>query len=240
MKIVEYNKCDDIIVEFQDKYKTKVHTSYRHFKAGNVRNPYYPQVYNVGITGDKYPARINGKDTKEYKAWTDMLKRCFDEKEKQRYPTYRDATCCDEWLFFENFHEWLHKQENFEEWYNGDLWALDKDILFKGNKIYSPETCCLVPENVNALFNKHDAKRGEYPIGVTKSQYGFWARCSNPLTGKRKSLGVHRTPEGAFYSGYKSYKEALIKQIAQIEYDKGNIVNRCYEAMINYEVEITD
>lgn len=48
------------------------------------------------------------------------------------------------------------------------------------------------------------------------------------------------TPEQAFYFGYKPYKETIIKQVAQEEYDKGNITEKCYEAMMNYEVEIDD
>jgi hypothetical protein len=44
--------------------------------------------------------------------------------------------------------------------------ALDKDILYKGNKIYSPDTCVFVPQEINALFVKNDANRGDLPIGV--------------------------------------------------------------------------
>ena len=35
-------------------------------------------------------------------------------------------------------------------------------------------------------------------------------------------------------------KENLIKQIANIEYANGNIAENCYNAMMNYKVEITD
>lgn len=45
-------------------------------------------------------------------------------------------------------------------------WALDKDILVKGNKIYSPETCCFVPQEINNLFTKRKSCRGTLPIGV--------------------------------------------------------------------------
>ena len=37
MKIVEYNGKDDIIVEFQDKYKTKVKAEYGQFKKVELR-----------------------------------------------------------------------------------------------------------------------------------------------------------------------------------------------------------
>ena len=49
MKIVEYNKLNDIVVEFQDEYKTRVQTIYANFKSGSIKNPYYPSVYGVGI-----------------------------------------------------------------------------------------------------------------------------------------------------------------------------------------------
>lgn len=239
MKIIKYKNYNDIVVEFQDEYKGKTHTTYGSYLSGGVKNPYHPITYNVGMIGTKYPSKENGKDTKEYKTWTDMLRRCYDLKYKENHPTYQNVTCCKEWLLFENFYEWLHNQENFEKWYNGDKWMVDKDILIKRNKIYSPETCCLVPHNVNKLFIKRDTVRGKYPIGVTKNAKGYQAECSNQLTNKRECLGTYATSERAF-KAYKVYKENLIKQVAEIEYVKGNIIKHCYEAMISYEVEITD
>ena len=169
-----------------------------------------------------------------------MLTRCFDEKFKIKNPTYKDVTCCDEWLLYENFYEWLHSQENFEKWLEGKGWALDKDILVKNNKIYSPETCCLVPHNVNCVFLKRDKYRSDLPIGVDKVQNKFVAYCSNSIIKKTKEhLGTYPTIEEAFYS-YKRYKEKLIRQIAYIEYSKNNITKDCYKAMMNYRVEITD
>lgn len=239
MEIVEYNDYSNIIVEFKDKYKGRAHTSYQCFRTGEIRNPYYPNVFGVGITGNKYSARIKGKDTEEYKAWHGLIQRCFDSKLKEKYKTYQDVTCCDEWLLFENFYEWLHEQENFKEWYKGNRWGIDKDILIKGNKYYSPETCCLVPHNVNCLFLKSDKSRGDLPIGVTAIESGFVARCHNPINNQRDYIGYYDSPERAFQA-YKKYKENLIKQIAQLEYNKGNITEKCYNAMMNYQVEITD
>lgn len=235
MKIVVYNNFDDIIVEFQDEYKGLVHTTYKNYLIGNVKNPYGANVCNIGITGNKYPT-----NTKEYKTWLSMIQRCFSEKEKIKCPTYRDVACCDEWLLYENFHDWLHSQENFEQWLCGKRWNVDKDILVKGNKIYAPEYCCLVPHNVNTLFIKCNAARGELPIGVHKNKNHFIALCRNPIKNKYEYAGNYPTLDEAFYLGYKSHKENIIKQVAQIEFDKGNIIKECYEAMMNYKVEITD
>ena len=239
MKIVECEDNANIIVEFQDVYKAKVHTQYCNFIAGLVKNPYHPSVCGVGIIGIKYPVSIDCKKTKEYYTWQSMLQRSYSTLYKENRIAYKDTTCCDEWLNYENFYEWLHSQPNFDKWYEGSRWAVDKDILNKGNKTYSPNNCCLIPQNVNCLFLKREAKRGKYPIGVQYTENGFLAKCRNPFLDKSVELGYYSTPEAAFQA-YKIYKENIIKQVAQIEYNKGNITKRCYDAMMNYIVEITD
>lgn len=240
-KCINYNNAHDIIIEFQDKYKARVHTSWQMFQQGKTLNPYHPKRHGE-IKGNKYPSVINGFFVKEYILWENMIIRCCDkkEKEKSKNHSYQNVICCDEWLNYENFYEWLHSQSNFDKWYEGKRWAVDKDIFVKRNKIYSPENCCLVSQNVNCLFLKREAERGIYPIGVSyKENEGFVAACNNPLTNRREELGCYSTPEKAFVA-YKNYKEDIIKQVAKIEYNKGNITKECYEAMLNYMVEIND
>lgn len=241
MEIVEDNGSSDIVVKFKDNYKTKVHTQYCNFKSGSVKNPYYSSVYSVGMVGTKYPRSINCKNIREYDIWNNILERSYSLKYKKRQPSYKEVTCCEEWLNYENFYDWLHSQPNFDKWYNNKRWAIDKDILVKRSKHYSPKTCCLVPQNVNCLFLKREAERGKYPIGVRyRDSYGFLASCHNPFTNKSEKLGSYSTPENAFYFGYKPYKEGVIRQVAQIEFDADNITEECYRAMMNYEVEIDD
>lgn len=241
MKIIDYKSANDITVEFQDKYKAKVNTIYANYKIGNIANPYFKSVLNVGMVGSKYNIVNNKKHTKEYEAWYTMLSRCYDEKYKKNRPTYKDVTCCEEWLLYENFYEWLHSQDNFEKWLNGDKWALDKDIIIKGNKFYSPETCCLVPHRINSLFLKSDKRRGDLPIGVSYYKYRGYTYYILSISRKLHDFPIKyfKSPEEAFNT-YKIYKEDVIKQMAQEEYDNGNITKECYEAMMNYEVEITD
>ena len=119
MKIIEYNNANDIVVEFQDAYKAVVHGAYREFKKGKIKNPYFPEVYKKGMIGQKYKTRENNSEIKEYKIWHSMLQRCFDKKTKEKHKYYSSVTCCEEWLLYENFYEWLHSQENFDKWLNG-------------------------------------------------------------------------------------------------------------------------
>lgn len=239
MKIIDYMDCMHIVVEFQDEYSARIHTSYRHFKNGNVKNPYSPSVYGVGMIGSKYPCSINKRATKEYVLWQNILYRCYSKEYKSKQPTYKDVICCNEWLLYENLYEWVHNQPNFNKWSNNESWAIDKDILLKGNKIYSPNFCLLVPQRINNLFTKQDCKRNGLPIGVSMHNGKFRARLNNVLLGKLETIGLYSNQEEAFMA-YKKHKESLIKEVAQIEFDAGNITKECYNAMMAYEVEITD
>lgn len=240
MKIIDYKNRNDVIVEFQDQYKAKVHTALSNIRIGNVKNPYYPSVFGVGIIGNKYPTSCNdGKPAKEYIMWKAILNRCF-YKQLNNTQCYNNCQICDEWLLYEKFYEWVHMQENFEQLYNlGIRFDVEKDILIKNNNLYSHETCCLVPHNVNALFVKQQFHRGEYPIGVCYDQEFNKYAAYLCIYGKQRRIGRFDSVESAF-NNYKINKEALIKKIAQEEYDKGSITKRCYDAMMNYEVEITD
>lgn len=241
MKVVKYEGSEKTTVEFQDQYKHRITTQWINFQTGSLTNPYHPSVCGVGIVGNKCTMKVNGVASKEYQVWHDMIHRCFGDKNKKRYSAYKTATCCKEWLLFENFVKWLRSQENFKAWKNGNRYCLDKDILIKGNQVYGPDTCCLVPDYVNILFVTARGNRGNLPIGVEYNK-----KCpNNPYraiiykNGKISRSVYYKTPEQAFRV-YKESKEAQIQRVAQEEYNKGTISKKCYEAMMRWEVEIGD
>lgn len=250
MKIVEYNSRNGIIVEFQDEHKYRVHTNYQAFKNGQCKNPFYSSVYGHGYLGiDKkgnVPNTAEFKDGKWHttqgcKKWRGVLRRSFDNKLKEKYPTYKDVTCCNRWLCFANFLEDLEILKQEYNWSEDEKLNLDKDILHKDNKVYSLENCILVPDWINNLFTKSNAKRGEYPIGVSyhKGAKKYKAQCN--INGRYVGLGYYNTVEEAFYA-YKIAKENEIKRIANDCVSKGFISkdSRLYNAMISYQVEIDD
>ncbi|KAF0822653.1 hypothetical protein V7200_03630 [Cytobacillus firmus] len=235
MIVDEYNNSQDIWVRFKDG--NMVNCTWGQFISGNVKNPYDRSVYGVGYVGEgEYKPSVNGKPTEMYKVWAAMLQRCYSHKFKEKHPTYKDCTVIDEWSNFQSFAKWY--DENFYE-IEGQRIHLDKDILIKGNKLYSPDTCVFVPQSINSLFVKRDKLRGNLPIGVkTCSRYAnkYEVRCCNN-EGKRIYIGRFDTPEDGFQA-YKAYKEQLIKDIAE-EY-KECIPHTLYSAMITYTVEVTD
>ena len=169
-----------------------------------------------------------------------MLERCYDEKCQEKHPTYIDCSVTEEWLCFQNFADWYYKNYYYVK---DETMCLDKDILHKGNKIYSPENCVFVPNNINILFTRRDKLRGDCPIGVcyNKKNKKFQAYCRIHDYKENKSklihLGHHNSPERAFQA-YKQYKEKHIKDVA--DYYKYLIPNKLYQAIYDYQVEITD
>lgn len=235
MKIIKYNNYDNIDIQFENGYILK-NKSYKEFKNGKIKNLYYPEVFNIGYIGEgKHKAYINGNHTKKYICWHGMIQRCCNKEYKEKHLTYKDCIVCEEWLNFQNFAEWY--DNNYYE-IDGERMCLDKDILVKGNKIYSPETCVFAPNRINVLFTKRKSKRGENPIGVSysKTNKKFVSYCNIGM-GSIEHLGYFNTPEEAFEC-YKKFKESYIKQVAD-EY-KDKIPKKLYEAMYNYNVEITD
>ena len=199
-------------------------------------------IYGIGHSSKINPITIDGKKVKEYETWRGMLKRCRDEQYLIREPTYNGCIVSDEWLYYDNFYNWVTLQENYSKWKEGEgRWAIDKDIIYKGNQLYSKYTCFLVPQNVNALFTNRKLHRGKYPIGVCwfkhLSKYG--AYCMNPFTKKDEYIGTFLTQEEAF-DAYKTYKENIIKCVAEKEYSNGNITKECMIAMLQYKIEIND
>lgn len=199
-------------------------------------------IYGVGFSNWKYPITIDGKKTKEYETWHGILKRCYEQAYQEREPTYVGCSVCEEWYCYDTFYAWVISQDNYEKWKEGGRkWCIDKDISVKGNKIYSPNTCFLVPKNVNGLFTNRRLHRGELPIGVRyhKKNHNYGATCMNPFIGKYKHIGSYITVQDAF-NAYKKYKENIIKYVAKYEFEKGNITKKCYDAMLRYEISIND
>lgn len=186
------------------------------------------KVFGVGVNDyDGSVCDENGNINRFYRDWYNMLSRCYGNL--QNRPTYQGCYVCNEWLLSSNFIKWHN--ENYIEGFQ-----IDKDILIKGNKIYSPDTCAFVPHEINSLFTKHNATRGKYPIGVYKNSRGkgYDAKIWMPSGCINKRFD---TINEAF-NAYKKSKEEYIKLVAD-KY-KGIVSDEIYNAMYKYQVEITD
>ena len=232
-KIVKYNDNKNIEIQFLNTGYRKV-AEMKEVRNGGIKDPYAPSVYGIGILGTKYPISEGGQDTKEYTLWKNMLQRCYSNTYKKKYPTYESCEVSNKFKSYEYFYEWCNKQIGF----NCDNFDLDKDLLIKGNKVYSESTCVFIPQEINTVLIKSTASRGEHLIGVcwSKTANAFKAQV-NKGKGRREYLGYFKTELEAF-NAYKKAKEVFVKE--QAEKWKSQIDERAYNALMNYEVEITD
>lgn len=189
------------------------------------------KIYGVGIN-DYKQISINKKHLKSYNCWVSMLGRCYSESKRNKAPSYADCSVALEWHLFSNFKHWYdkHYQPNYQ---------LDKDILDKGNRIYSPKTCCFVPHTINSLFTKCNKTRGKYLIGVTYSKSKKKYETKMRITREGHYCKRFDTEIEAF-NHYKVIKETHIQKLAQEYYARNEITTTVYEALMRYRVEITD
>ena len=236
MIITKYNNRKDIDIYFPEYDYTVNHVQYGNFKKGKISCPYEKCTYGVGYLGEgKYKSIENGKHTKCYNTWNNMLKRCYDPKLQERQPTYKDCEVCEEWHNFQNFAKWYN--DNYYE-VPGERMHLDKDILIKGNKIYSRDTCLFVPNRINLLFTYKRNNKLKLPSGISPNGSKYQVMCHDG-SGKRIILGTYETINEAF-TIYKEFKERVIKQVADEYYSKGLIPKKVQDALYKYEVLITD
>lgn len=241
MIIIKYRKYSDIDVYFPEYDWIAKNANYDVFKKGNIVCPYEKRAFGVGYLGEgKHKASENGKKTKCYNTWYNMLMRCYYSKYHEKQLTYFNCEVDEIWHNLQSFGDWF--VDNYYE-VEGQKMCLDKDVLNKGNKVYSPENCIFVPNNINILFVKSDKSRGDYPIGVCyrKDIGKFMASCSiyDYKENKSKSiyLGLYDSPNKAFQS-YKEFKENYIKEVA--DHYKDLIPQKLYNALYEYKIEIND
>ena len=191
-----------------------------HFKKRSVNTQY-------GVLDVDFSANADNLTYKAYRLWGNMLYRCYHTTDVKCMKSYEDCSVCEEWLLFSNFLEWF--KNNYIEGY-----ALDKDIMVKNNRIYSPETCCFVPRELNSLFGNKGKKNGKLPIGVRKTGNHIYAQLWK--YGNVCTLGTFNNIKDAHLK-YVFEKEKYIKEVAQKYFDEGKITKRVYDALMRYKID---
>jgi hypothetical protein len=236
LTIISYINAYNITVKFDDgTIRNKISSGNLNDKL--VKNPNTLKIEKIPNSFDKNLLNIgymgNGtynSNSPYYIIWKSMFQRCYNLEYMKKYPNYINCIVDEKWHNFQTFAEWCNI--NYI-----DKFQLDKGIIIKENKIYSEKTCCFIPQEINKLFTKHNIKRGEYPIGVSYHKgVKKFISCLN-VSGKNKHLGYFNTPEEAFQV-YKVAKERYIKWMALTW--KNKINEKVFNALMNYQVEITD
>ena len=231
--VVDYKGRDRVTVMFHDGYYKIV--DLKSLRTGKIKNPFHENniIKGIGVT-DTDTQDAKG-DLKEYKLWLGILERCYDAKSLESNPAYNGCSISKSWKLFSNFQRDIKTMQGFDKAKDFG-WHLDKDILIKGNRVYSKETCCFVPMVINNLMRISQRKRTGIASGLIKTQSNKF-KSEIWCGGVFKYLGTFNTEEKAF-SVYKKAKEQYIKEVANKWKDQ--IDQRVYEALMNYQVEITE
>lgn len=231
----KYDYSKSVYIGSKSKLKIicPIHGEFEQLPFAHIQGQGCPQCYHIVLGVGIYDLANNKTNTESRSKWRSMLNRCYYIPSLDRRPTYKDCIVCDEWLIFSNFKKWFENPDNgYHKGYH-----LDKDILIKGNKVYSPKTCCFVPQEINAIFNRRQNHRNGLPIGVSISR-GLYIATIN-INGKQSRLGGFKNPIDAF-NAYKLAKEQHIKELAEKYFQEGKITKKVYDALLRYKVEITD
>ena len=210
--IEKYRGALDIDVYFPEYNWVFEHARYGDFKNGSIKCPYEPRTFGIGYLGEgKYKAFENGKLTDEYNIWHHMLGRCYNPKYQEKEPSYKG--CMVE--------EYLLNFQHAAEWYNENIYQigtermhLDKDILVKDNKIYSPNTCLIVPQSINEIFHVSGRKTKDIDLPYTilrtsKEKYS--------VSFRGKSLGIYDTVDKALDTYLKAKKNYIRQKVKEME-----------------------
>lgn len=233
--VLDYENNKKVTVMFHNPISI-VSCTLGSLNSGSVKNPMFPLVCDKGYIG---VGKYSTKDKKPYALWRSMLERAYSARMQALNPTYKGVEVCEEWLNFQNFAKWCYDQKFFNaKDKNGRCYDIDKDLLVRGNKIYSPDTCCFIPREVNTFLVKRQNDRGSFPIGVAfcKERGNFIAFCGVGSM-SRKHLGRFETPEEAFQA-YKQAKEDYAKVLIA-KWD-GAVDEVVIKALHEYSVSMGD
>lgn len=195
-----------------------------------------PTVFGIGYlgTGNFHCSDRYGHVDEAYIKWYSMIRRCYSPVLHKYQPAYAECEVCKEWLNYQNFAQWYYSHKLKD----GIKWELDKDLLQSNNKIYSPETCVLIPKDINVLLTFRKNDRGRYPLGVSKKvdkKTGTIWYIGRVNDRNKRVQGKYRsTPEEA-YEDYKKIKREVIAQ--RINEFKDILDNKVIRALTNLDLD---
>lgn len=220
-KIIDYLGYGIYMIEFQDEFKHVMKVRGSRITEGKFRNPYLRTHKGRAFVGVGEYDTITHREA--YSVWEGIWVRLDNEK----YPYYINCTISPSWHNFQNFAKFYYENE-----YRLEGFAIDKDILSDGNKIYSAETCVFVPAEINTFFTAITRKdTRNLPLGVSPNKKKWKAQIR--IDKVSVHLGTFDSPQEA-YDAYKSEKLKVAKSLA--EKWNGLIDPRVYEKLVNFNI----
>lgn len=223
-------------------------------KDGNSQNNYYKNLIYVRRTDlmklkkgiitldelniqQEYIEYRNKATHYAYKEYYAIMRRCKNDENTPN--CYKDAYMCD---------EWKDNPRSFVKWYLSNYYcvedermAVDKDLFSLGDKLYSPDTCCLLPQGVNTYLSNctkryYGGEQDKLPLGVyfNKLTNTYYASIMLAGTDRAIDLSEWSTAEEAFEE-YKIVKKADLIRVA-CDY-RDLIPDKVFKRLLEYEIK---
>lgn len=218
----------EFTIEFMDDHQYRYNVSKERLLMNTVVNPYSRSVYNRGFRGVGPHRSVlpSGKQNPLYTKWAAMLKRCYSDVCRRDYVAYTDVEVCNAWLNFQVFADWCITDGKYVIGHD-----LDKDLLSGSSKVYSPDTCCFIPSEINAALivpfkpiSKHE------PRGITKAPSGRY-KVTTVNNGISTHRGTYDNLDDAVVI-YKKYTKEKISDLAK-KYRK-QLTDKVYNRLLSY------
>lgn len=238
MTIIKYTNTKTMNVEFEDGYISK-NVSYDEFSRKLIRNPYNKTVFGIGYIGEIDESiglkRSSDEYIRAHRVWRGLFERCYNPKVHEHHPTYKSCRVCEEWHNFQKFLRWY-----LDNYYTieGTNVHIDKDILYKHNNVYSPNTCIFVPERINYMFRANYSKNNRNGVSYDKNRRKYQSSyrdvnniCVNLGRYRNKQdaiLAHNRYKFGVFCDFIEKYQDQIPKSVIIDICEKSWILDTIY------------
>lgn len=168
--VIEVLRGDKVLIKHNDEFGYEVEVEKIRLLRGTIKNPYHRSVQGVGYHGvGKYKTQVDKVLDLAYKKWRAMMTRNYYYDYENKFSSYKDCYVADEWHNLQTFSDWYYNQVGWDKGFE-----LDKDLLSDGSKVYSPETCCLIPREINtaivsltnsdSIMGYHERRKGVFEV----------------------------------------------------------------------------
>lgn len=138
-------------------------------------------IAGFGLNDVKIPTKVEGLKSIPYQTWISMIHRCYGVN---REKCYEGVSVCKEWSRFSSFlDDYQYMVGSYQKGF-----VLDKDILCLGEKMYSKESCVLIPKKLNAIFANWTRK-------LTVKEYEGGFTTSGQINNRKENRKVFSTKE---------------------------------------------
>ena len=199
--VIKYQNAKNVYVMFEDGTLAKVTSS--NLSTGRIKNPNKSTVFGFGIND----AGLEDSTDKRYVLWTSIIRRSYSEVYHKSKPSYKDVRVSEDWRRLSNFIKDIEKLPNFDLAVS-ENWELDKDLLGGDQKLYSNNTCCFLPRELNTLFTS-ESKKGLKKGVFYNKRLGKFTASINRGGKVRSHIGVYKTEKEAHFNYCKEKQKHL-------------------------------